>query len=75
MMTSIYFHDYAGSTYNRQHFDMFCEEWGYKVTESHSEIDAITGDRVTVFVTDKDTAIHLHCHFPHNAMMGYPIEV
>lgn len=60
MMTSIYFHEYAGATYNRQHFDAFCDEWGYKVTESHSKIDAITGDHVTIFVTDKETAIHLY---------------
>lgn len=75
-MTTFYFHDYAGATYNRQHFDMFCEEWGYKVTRRGygDGCQQSTRDVVTCYVADEETANNCCIHFPHNVTMGYPVQ-
>jgi len=74
MMVSFYFHEYTGATYNRADFDAFCEEWGYKAEEDSREFDERAGGGYTCFISDEQTALILHCHFPHNVTMGYPVQ-
>ena len=74
-MVNFYFHDYAGATYTRQYFDMFCEEWGYAVHAQGSFYEPATRDNVTRYVADEKTAAHCYCHFPHNVTMGCPVQV
>ena len=74
-MTTFYFHEYAGATYNRQHFDMFCEEYGYNVKACDVVYQPATRDYITRYIADDKSASHCYTHFPHNVTMGYPVQV
>lgn len=74
-MTTFYFHEYAGATYNRANFDDFCKDWNYEVKARHSVYDPTTRDYITCYVADEKTASHCYTHFPHNVTMGYPVQV